>query len=67
LLGAVVGTSVAYLAAIAFFRNQLDERLSHAPALDLVLIVVGLPIGVAVGGFVLAGREPSAIACQPLE
>jgi putative ABC transport system permease protein len=67
LLGAVVGTSVAYLAAVCYFRSQLGERLSHVPVLDLVLIVVGLPTAAAIGGFLLAGREPSPIAHQPLE
>ena len=67
LLGAVVGTSVAYLAAVCYFRSQLGERLSHVPVLDLLLIIVGLPVAAAVGGFLLAGREPSAIAHQPLE
>jgi hypothetical protein len=37
------------------------------PVLDLFLIIVGLPVAAAVGGFLLAGREPSAIAHQPLE
>jgi hypothetical protein len=37
------------------------------PVLDLVLIVVGLPTAAAIGGFFLAGREPSPIAHQPLE
>ena len=67
LLGAVVGTSVAYLAAVCYFRSQLDERLSHVPVLDLVLIVVGLPVAAAIGGFLLAAREPSAISHRSLE
>lgn len=67
LLGALVGTSVAYLAAIAYFRSQLSERLSHVPTLDLILILAGLPAIAAAGGWLLAGREPSAIARQPIE
>jgi hypothetical protein len=31
------------------------------------VIVVGLPVLAAVGGWLLAGREPPAIARQPLE
>jgi len=67
LLGALTGTGVAYLAAVAYFRSQLGERLDHLPALDLVLILAGLPVIAAAGGWVLAGREPSAIASQPAE
>lgn len=67
LLGALVGTSVAYLATLAYFRSQLSERLSHVPALDLILILAGLPAIAAAGGWLFAGREPSAIARQPIE
>jgi putative ABC transport system permease protein len=35
LLGAVLGTAAAYLAAFAFFRSQLSERMSHPPVLGL--------------------------------
>jgi hypothetical protein len=41
MLGALTGTSVAYLAAAAFFRGQLSERLGDVPALDLVLSSLG--------------------------
>ncbi len=67
LLGALTGTVVAYLAALAYFRSQLSERLNHVPALDLILILVGLPVIAAAGGWLLAGREPSGISRQPLE
>ncbi|MGH3068803.1 MAG: FtsX-like permease family protein [Streptosporangiaceae bacterium] len=67
LLGALVGTSVGYLAALAYFRSQLSERLDHVPALDLILILAGLPAIAAAGGWLFAGREPPAIARQPIE
>jgi putative ABC transport system permease protein len=67
LLGALVGTAVAYLAALAYFRSQLSERLDHVPVLDLVLILAALPAIAAAGGWLFAGREPSGIARQPLE
>jgi len=67
LLGALVGTAVAYLAAFAYFRSQLGERLNHVPALDLILILVGLPAIAAAGGWLFAGREPSSISASPLE
>ena len=67
LLGALTGTAVAYLAAVAYFRSQLGERLDHLPAMDLVLILAGLPVIAAAGGWLMAGREPSAVAGQPVE
>jgi putative ABC transport system permease protein len=67
LLGALLGTVVAYLDAAVFFGSQLTQRMSHVPVLDLVLILVGLPVVAAAGGWLFAGREPPAIAHQPLE
>lgn len=65
LLGALTGTCVACLAAIAYFRGQLSAQLTHLPVADLILILVGLPAAAAAGGWLFAGREPSAIARQP--
>jgi len=36
-------------------------------AIDFLLVLVGVPTVAAVGGWLLAGREPAAIASQPLE
>jgi putative ABC transport system permease protein len=67
LLGALLGTAVAYLDAAVFFGSQLGQRMSHVPVLDLLLVLVGLPVAAAAGGWLFAGREPPAIAHQPLE
>ena len=67
LLGALLGTAVAYLAAICFFWADLAQFLSQVPAFDLLLVLVGLPVAAAMGGWIFAGREPPAIARQPLE
>jgi putative ABC transport system permease protein len=67
LLGAVLGTAVAYVVSAAFFRTELSERMSHVPVLDLVLVLIGLPVAAAVGGWLFAGRQPAAIARNPLE
>ena len=70
LTGAVVGTAGAYLAAIAFFRtNQLDQlsELASVPVAVLLWIGVGMPLIAVAVSWLLAGREPPAIARQPLE
>jgi putative ABC transport system permease protein len=67
LSGALVGTAAAYLATLALFRGQISERLGDVPVVDLALVVVGLPAVAAAGSWLLAGREPPAIARQPIE
>ncbi|MEN3359282.1 MAG: putative transport system permease protein [Mycobacteriales bacterium] len=67
LLGAVLGTAVAYVVTVAFFRNELSERMSHTPTVDLLLVLVGLPLVAAAGGWLFGGAQPPAIAHQPLE
>jgi len=70
LTGAVLGTLGGYLGTIAFFRsNQQDglSALASVPVWNLVIIVAGLPLAAAVAGWLLAGREPAAIARRPIE
>ncbi|HEX9342067.1 MAG TPA: ABC transporter permease, partial [Actinomycetota bacterium] len=67
LLGALLGTAVAYLAAIAWYRSSLSTTVRHVPVGDLIVILAGLPLAAAIGGWLLAGREPPAFARQPLE
>ncbi len=70
LIGVVVGTAAGYIAAIGFFRtSQLDtlSSLASIPAANLLLIGVGMPLIAVAGGWLLAGREPSAIGRVPLE
>ena len=67
LLGAVVGAAGATIAGVAWARSSLSTTFSDFPAVDLLLILVGLPLVAVVGGGLLAGRQPPAIARQPLE
>jgi putative ABC transport system permease protein len=67
LLGAVLGTAAAAIAAGAWAKSSPSALFGGIPAIDFLLILVGLPVVAAVGGWLLAGREPSAIARQPLE
>jgi putative ABC transport system permease protein len=68
--GAVLGTVAAYVAAIGYaFDNKLDglSALTSVPTANLLFIVVGMPLIAAAGGWLLAGRQQSAIGRQPLE
>jgi putative ABC transport system permease protein len=68
LLGALAGTVAAYLAVLAGSWHQLFAGyVSPVPWLDLAAVLIGLPLAAAVGGWLLAGREPGAIAHQALE
>jgi putative ABC transport system permease protein len=69
LIGAVAGIVAGYIAAIGFFRaSQLDtlSSLTSIPLASLLLILVGMPLVAVIGGWLLAGREPSAIGRRPL-
>jgi putative ABC transport system permease protein len=68
--GAVVGIIGGYLAAIGFFRsNSLDglSSLTSIPVTNLLVILVGMPLGATVLGWLLAGRDPAGVGRQPLE
>jgi putative ABC transport system permease protein len=68
LLGAVLGTVIAYLAVLAnSWQVLVAGHASLLPWLDLLLVLVGLPVAATVGGWLFAGRQPPAIAHQPLE
>jgi putative ABC transport system permease protein len=65
LLGAVLGTAAAYLGIIAWNRGL--HSLTAVPAAKLAMLIVGLPLLALAAAWLLAGREPPAIAQQPLE
>jgi putative ABC transport system permease protein len=66
LLGALLGVAGAYLALAATYHDDLGH-LGRIPVLALVLIVVGVPLTAAAAGWLLAGREPPAIARAVIE
>ncbi len=66
LLGALLGTAGAYAALVAWHRSNLHP-LTHIPVGNILIIVVGLPLAATTAGWLLAGREPAAMARQPLE
>ena len=66
LLGALLGVAGAYVALAATYHDDLGY-LSDVPVLYLVLAVVGVPLTAAAAGWLLAGREPPAIARPAIE
>jgi putative ABC transport system permease protein len=63
LLGAMLGIASAYIALIA----GRIEHLMPLPWLDLALIGLVTPALATIGAWLLAGREPAAIARRPLD
>src|SRR5215207_1366641 len=66
LLGALLGVAGAYLVLTATYYDDLGY-LSHLPLLYLALAVVGVPLAATAAGWLLAGREPPAIARPVIE
>jgi putative ABC transport system permease protein len=66
LLGALLGTAGAYAALLAWHRSDLNP-LGRVPAIDLVIILMGLPVIATAAGWLLSGREPPAINRRPID
>jgi putative ABC transport system permease protein len=66
LLGALLGVAGAYAAMVAVYHDELSY-LSDVPFLYLVLAIIGVPLAAAAAGWLLAGREPPAIARAVIE
>jgi len=66
LLGALLGVAGAYVALAATYHDDLGY-LSDVPFMYLGLAVVGVPLAAAAAGWLVAGREPPAIARPVLE
>jgi len=70
-LGALLGTVGGYVALIGWLRgNSLNggiSALGNVPVADLLFILLAMPAFAALVAWLLAGREPMAIAHQPIE
>jgi putative ABC transport system permease protein len=66
LLGALLGVAGAYAVLAALFHDKIGY-LSDVPVLYLALVVIGVPLAAAAAGWLLAGREPPAIARRVIE
>jgi putative ABC transport system permease protein len=65
-LGALLGVADAYIALTATYLDDLGY-LGRIPVLYLVLMIVGVPSAAIAAGWLLAGREPPAIARPAIE
>jgi putative ABC transport system permease protein len=70
-LGALLGTVGGYVGMLGWLRgNSLNggiAALGNVPVADLLLIVLAMPAFAAAVGWLFAGREPAAMARQPIE
>lgn len=61
LLGVVLGTAGAYVVLAGAYLGNLGD-LVHVPVAQLTVIAVGVPVMAASAAWLLAGREPAALA-----
>ena len=67
LLGAVLGMAGAVIAGLAWAHSSLSVMFGGLPLSDVLILLAGLPLAAAAGGWLLAGREPDVISRQPLD
>jgi putative ABC transport system permease protein len=67
LLGAVLGMAGATIAGVAWARSSLSVTFGNVPLNDILILLIGLPVIAAIGGWLLAGREPEIISRQPMD
>jgi putative ABC transport system permease protein len=67
LLGAILGMVGAVIAGLAWAHSSLSAMFGDVPVSDVLILLLGLPLAAAAGGWLLAAREPEVIARQPLE
>ena len=70
-VAALLGTAAGYVGVIGYLRgNSLNggiSALGNIPVTNLLVILVGMPLLATAAGWVLAGRQPPAMAHQPIE
>jgi putative ABC transport system permease protein len=67
LLGAVLGMAGAVIAGLAWSRSSPSVMFGDVPLTDVLILLLGLPLIAAAGGWLFAGREPRVVARQPSE
>jgi putative ABC transport system permease protein len=67
LLGTLLGAAAATAAGLAWAHASLSVTFGDIPLADILILLAGLPLAAAAGGWLLAGREPATISGQSLE
>jgi len=67
LLGAILGMAFALVASLVWAHGSLSAMFGDVPLADVLVLLLGLPLIAAAGGWLLAGRQPEVIARQPLD
>ena len=67
LLGAILGMAGAVIAGLAWARSSLSVMFGDVPLTDVLILLLGLPLIAAAGGWLFAGRKPPAVTRQPIE
>jgi putative ABC transport system permease protein len=67
LLGVILGMASAVIAVLAWEHGSLFTVFGDVPLRDVLILLVGLPLIAAAGGWLLAGREPEVLSRQPLD
>ena len=57
----------ALVASLVWAHASLSALFGNVPLTDVLILLAGLPLVAAAGGWLLAGREPPAVARQPIE
>jgi putative ABC transport system permease protein len=66
LMGALLGVAGAYVVLVATYHDDLGY-LSSVPVLYLLAALIGVPLASGAAGWLVAGREPPAIARSVIE
>jgi putative ABC transport system permease protein len=67
LLGAVLGMAFALVVCLVWAHATLSALFGDVPLTDVLILLAGLPLIAAAGGWLFAGRKPPAVARQPIE
>ena len=66
LLGAILGTAGAVIAGMTWTHSGPTATVGGVPPSDILILLIGLPLVAAIGGWLFAGREPPAVTRQPI-
>jgi putative ABC transport system permease protein len=66
-LGAALGAVAGCLAVLSWAHGNLTQTFGSVPWYDIGLLVIGMPLIGAAAGWLVSGRQPSAVSRQPLE